>query len=145
MYQLELRALLHQCIRLGTFFSLSVAQKERCSSGRDEYHLNVSVEPGERLAGLGRVCIVQFDALALGRNDHGVLPAVPTLIDPQVIHLRTNHVQNQFELNKLMYLWVNDEKRGHALSFDNPGLSLETTEPGHYTIRLLTRSFEKKS
>lgn len=106
------------------------------STGRDEYHLNVMIEPGERMAALGRVCIVQFDASCVGRTDHGVLPPIPTHLHPHAIRLRTNHVQSQYNLVRTMYLWINDYSSGKALTLDSPLVDITTVEDGHFVLHL---------
>jgi len=136
MYHVELRALLPQCIRIGTFFFLTLEANGQTSTGRDEYHLNLTVEPGERIAALGRVCIVQFDAACVGRTDHGVSSPIPTTNYPHVLRLRTNHVQNQHNLVRTVYLWVNNSSQGRALRLDSPLVNIITLEPGHFLLYL---------
>lgn len=135
---LELRALTHQCVRLGTFFFL-LAEDSHGSvlgSGRDEYHLSMAFEPGERMAALGRVCVVQFDAGCLGRTDHGVLPATPLITQASRLRLRTNHVQTTHDLARLVYLWVQLGQAGVALRLDDKKAALLSPELGQFVIAL---------
>ena len=136
MYHVELRALLPQCIRLGTFFFLALEGDRHTTTGRDEYHLSIMVEPGERMAALGRVCVVQFDAACVGRTDHGVSPPIPTPYFPYSLTLRTNHVQNQHSLVKSMYLWVNNCRQGKAYRLDSAQVNIITIGHGHFLIKL---------
>lgn len=135
MFCLELRALIHQCVRLGTFFYLTVEEDNRVTSaGRDEYHLAMEFEPGERMAALGRVCLVQFDAACLGRTDHGVLPAAPVAGPIKTLRIRTNHVQTAHDLARSIYLWMNDNNKGKAIRLDGQHVQLICVDLGQFCI-----------
>jgi len=137
MFVLEIRALIHQCVRLGTFFYLEAEETHgTIITGRDEYHLSVEFEPGERMAALGRVCIVQFDAACLGRTDHGVLPAVAASGSLKSLLLRTNHVQTPHDLARSVYLWVHDNVKGSAIRLDDKHVKLVALESGKFLVEL---------
>lgn len=137
MFFLEIRALIHQCVRLGTFFYLEAEEANGLvSTGRDEYHLSVEFEPGERMAALGRVCIIQFDAACLGRTDHGVLPPVAILGLLKSLRLRTNHVQTPHDIARSVYLWVHDNVKGRVIRLDDKHVNLLPLESGQFLIEL---------
>lgn len=137
MLFIEIRALIHQCVRLGTFFYLEAEEANGLvSTGRDEYHLPVEFEPGERMAALGRVCIVQFDAACLGRTDHGVLPSVAVTGLVQSLLLRTNHVQTSHDLARSVYLWMHDNVKGSAIRLDDKHVKLVPLGLGQFRIEL---------
>lgn len=139
---LELRALTHQCVRLGTFFFLIAEDQEgnTLGSGRDEYHLSMEFEPGERMAAMGRVCVVQFDAGCLGRTDHGVLPAMPLARPVNRLRIRTNHVQTTHDLARLVYLWIQVDHSGFALRLDERRATLTSPEAGQFVVEIRNRT-----
>jgi hypothetical protein len=85
-------------LRLGTFFETWIATPAgtvRRSLGRDEYHLELALAEGRRVAATGRTCICQIDleAAELGENQaRGAVlaPAEAGPAVPIICGIRTN-------------------------------------------------------
>lgn len=97
----EITILHEKTFTLGTFFEtwLGVCdQPVKKSLGRDEYHLDVAVEPGRRVAATGRTYLCQVDTVPVGlgpvqapaARPVEVAPASASTSHPIFLHLRTN-------------------------------------------------------
>jgi len=95
---LELFAKQPAAIRLGTFFETWLATPAgtvRRSLGRDEYHLELLLPAGRRLAATGRTHISQVDLekAGLGSNQARGAQLVPAPLEPgvpMILGIRTN-------------------------------------------------------
>jgi len=93
----EITILHEKAFTLGTFFEtwLGVCdQSVKKSLGRDEYHLDVAIEAGRRVAATGRTHLCQVDTASVGLGPVQAPPAKPvevaSISEPLFLHLRTN-------------------------------------------------------
>lgn len=142
---LELMAAEPVRLHLGSFFESWLALSAgaiRRSLGRDEYHLEIRVGAGRRLAATGRTYICQIDAeeTGLGTNQARAAVLVPTDLTPGAplfLGLRTNVFLDQRALVRGAHLRL--QRDGHPLAectLSDPRVHAEQVVPGRYLVDL---------
>lgn len=142
---LELLAERAADIRLGTFFETWVATAEgtvRRSLGRDEYHLGLTVQPGQRLAATGRTHICQLDLEAAGLGTNGARPSLLVPVElpegsPLIWSIRTNLFLSLPALAAgTGARLLRDGAEPLSFRLDHPLLTAEEIAPGRYLVDL---------
>jgi hypothetical protein len=140
---LELVAHADTPLRLGTFFETWLATPAgtlRRSLGRDEFHLDVTIGSGRRLAATGRTHLCQVDLEAAGLGPNQARPATPAAAEvpvgtPVIWGIRTNLFLSLPPL--LAGASANLVREGSAplpFELDHPLVLAEEVAPGRYII-----------
>jgi hypothetical protein len=130
-------------LKLGTFFETWLATPSgtlRRSLGRDEYHLDLVIKPGHRLAATGRthVCQVDLEDAELGPNQ--ARPAVLTPADlppgtPVIWGIRTNlYLSLPALVSGASAVLLREGEEPLAFGFDHPHVAAEAVAPGRYIL-----------
>ncbi len=132
-------------LHLGSFFeswlALSAGAIKR-SLGRDDYHLDISVGPGRRLAATGRTYICQIDAEEIGLGINQARAAVMVSADlapgtPLMLGLRTNVFLDLAAMRASARLRVQyDSHPVIECGFGHSCLGPEQLAPGRYLVDL---------
>jgi len=142
---LELIARTPVTLRLGTYFETWIATDVgtvRRSLGRDEYHLGLVVQPGQRLAATGRTHICQIDLEAAELGTNGARPAAPTEADlsapgPVVWGIRTNLFLDPDDLAaRSGGRLILEGRPPLEFALDHPAVHVKTVGPGRYIVDL---------
>lgn len=141
---LELVAQTNLSLKLGTFFETWLSQVDgviKRSLGRDEYHLDVVVERGNRLAATGRIHLCQLDTAAIGLGPIQGSPCNTVSVElppgsPVFLNIRTNAF---LELSALRsgcrFRLVTDRPLdGFEFGLDNPDVLTELVGPGRFLM-----------
>jgi hypothetical protein len=130
-------------LRLGTFFETWLTTPGgtvRRSLGRDEYHLELMLEAGRRLAATGRthVCQVDLEATGLGLNQARPAVLVPAEIEPGtpvIWGIRTNLFLTLPALAAgTTAQLLREGAEPFAFPLDHKLLVTETVAPGRYIV-----------
>ena len=140
---LELMAKRPLALRLGTFFETWIALPGgtvRRSLGRDEYHLELTIDTGRRVAATGRthVCQLDLEAAEIGANQAGPALLVPAEIvpgTPVLWGVRTNQFLSLPQLTGgATAVLRRDGAEPLTFGLDHPHLALEEVAPGRYIV-----------
>lgn len=140
---LELIARAATPIRLGTFFETWLATVDgtvRRSLGRDEYHLELTVEAGRRLAATGRTCISQLDLAVNGLGPNQVRAATPAAAEitagtPVIWGIRTNlFLTLPALIEGATAVLLREGEDDLPFAFDHPLLITDAVAPGRYIV-----------
>jgi hypothetical protein len=130
-------------LRLGTFFETwltTPAGTVRRSLGRDEYHLDLHLPAGRRLAATGRTHVCQLDLEDAGLGTNQARPAVLVTAEvepgtPTIWGIRTNLFLSQPALVAgATALLVREGAESHPFRLDDKQILTESTAPGRYIV-----------
>ncbi|HWI52547.1 MAG TPA: hypothetical protein VNT01_10455 [Symbiobacteriaceae bacterium] len=140
---LELVTGLPCTLRLGTFFETWISTPTgtvRRSLGRDEYHLDLALASGRRLAATGRTHVCQLDLEDAGLGPNQARPAVLAEAEtepgtPVIWGIRTNlFLSLPALIEGATALLIRDGTEPFPFRFDDKLLVAEATAPGRYII-----------
>lgn len=147
---LELHARHATTLRLGTFFETWLATPDgtvRRSLGRDEYHLELTIGPGHRLAATGRTHICQLDLEEAGLGINQARPALPAVAPtdpttPVIWGVRTNRFLDLASLAEgTSARLLREGAEPLDFGLDHHLLKAEEVAPGRYILDITTLLF----
>lgn len=130
-------------LRLGTFFETWIttpAGTVRRSLGRDEYHLDLALGAGRRLAATGRTHVCQLDLEDAGLGPNQARPAVLAEAEvepgtPVIWGIRTNQFLSLPTLTEgTSALLLRDGVEPLSFRLSDKLLVAEATAPGRYIV-----------
>lgn len=141
---LELVAQTTLSLKLGTFFETWLSQVDgfiKRSLGRDEYHLDVTVERGNLIAATGRIHLCQLDTAVIGLGPIHASPCNTLSVDlppgsPLFLNIRTNAFLelSAVRLGCRFRLVTDRPLDGLEFSLDNPDILTELVGPGRFLM-----------
>lgn len=131
-------------LNLGNYFETWLSaggEPVKRTLGRDEYHTQVLLRQGARVAATGRVHLCQLDTEAAGLGRLQAPPSrlivIPSENNPVFLNVRTNTSLEVSSLVKTFDLRLNLGNGDSQLyGLDNPKLDTDQISPGRFMIDL---------